>query len=242
MSNYIITSNPEIRISKAYKDVSKIIYKLMESGVVFSGKGYCISMSDIVYTLLTQNGIPAKIVECQLSITNRLTDDIYVVGFTGLKDNPTRTDNHVVVVTTTEPSILIDVSIAHLLPNGMQGVIDKTNKGNYGIFANVTTNEVSLTYQEKKSDSIAVFHQRSIVDRINTDITIFKNLNILKYAVITALIISTLNALRGAYDYYQVYVDQTNFWGPKTVGEMYHKLTDIQHQIEEIKKEKNKNL
>jgi hypothetical protein len=42
-----------------------------------------------------------------------------------------------------------------------------------------------------------------------------------------ALTISTLNALRGAYDFYQVYVAE-NYWGPGTLQQIDERLDTLE--------------
>ena len=150
MQNYVITTDEKLKQSSDYKKVATIIYKLIEGGVTFAAKGYCISMSDIVYTLLKQNKIPCKIVECHLAITSKVSNQVYTMGFDGLKDDPNKADTHVVVVTETAIPMIIDVSIAHLLPNNIQGVIDTLVDDPHGIFANIDTPLAALTYQKKK--------------------------------------------------------------------------------------------
>lgn len=231
IEKFIITSDESVKSTKVYKDISKIIYRLIENGLVHAGKGYCISMADIIYTLLIQNKIPCKIVECQLTYTNKETNNTMIVGFEDFKGDDSQVDTHVVIVTATEPAILIDMSVLHLLPNNLQGVIDTVKIGDHGILANIDTHRVQLTYQEKRKKTIPLLHQKSIIDRINTDITIFKNLRMLKIVIFVALIISTLNASRGLYDYYLVYVDKTNFWGPKTTKEIYNKISSIEEKL-----------
>jgi len=236
MKNYVITSDEALKQTEDYKKVAKLIFKLVESGVTFVGKGYCISMSDIVYTVLKQNGIPCKIVECHLTITNKTTDQIYNMGFDGLKDDPNKSDTHVVVVTQTEHPMVIDVSIAHLLPNNIQGVIDSLVNDDHGIFANSITPLVALTYQNKKTYSIPMLHERSIVDRIKTDVDIFKSLRFLKIMIICAVTVSLLNASRGFYDFYLVYVNTENHWGPTVVKNIYEKVDSIENKIQQLQK------
>lgn len=231
IDNFIITTDQNCKKTKIYSEVSDIIYKLIENGLVHLGKGYCISMSDIIYTLLLQNGIHSKIIECQLTVTNKETNTTSLIGFDNLRGSEGQVDTHVVIVTSTEPAILIDMSILHMLPNNLYGVIDSVKRLDNNIILNINTPQVDLTYQEKKKDTIPLLHQKSIIDRINTDITIFKNLRILKIAIFVALIISSLNACRGLYDYYLVYVDRTNYWGPKTTKEMYDKINSIEEKL-----------
>jgi len=235
MQNYIITTSDRLKQSKDYHNVARVIYKLIEGGVTFAAKGYCISMSDIVYTLLRQNNIPCKIVECHLAITSKVDNKIYTMGFDGLKDDPNKSDTHVVVVTETEVPMIIDVSIAHLLPNNIQGVVDELVDDPYGIFANVNTDLVGLTYQKKKEFTIPMLHQRSIIDRIQTDVSIFNSLKYLKYMIVGAICISLLNASRGFYDFYSVYV-LDNYWGPKAIETIHKNVLEIEKKLDKLEK------
>ena len=236
MQNFIITTSEELKKDSDYKKVANIIYKLIEGGITFAAKGYCISVADIVYTLLKQNNIPCKILECHLAITNKIEDKVYAMGFDDLKDILTKADTHVVVVTETKIPMVIDVSIAHMLPNNIQGIIDILVDDNHGgIFANIDTPFISLTYQRKKQNSIPMLHERSILNRINTDIKIFNSLKYLKYIVIGALLISLLNASRGFYDFYSVYI-KNNYWGPNAIRHITEKVEAIEKKIDQQNK------
>jgi len=235
MKNYIITTSDRLQNDKDYKNILMIIKKLIEGGVTFAAKGYCISMSDIVYTLLKQNNIPCKIIECHLAISSKINNQIYTMGFDGLKDDPNKSDTHVVVVTETEIPMIIDVSIAHLLPNNIQGVIvELVDDDHGGVFANINNDMVALTYQKKKNFSIPMLHQRSIIDRIQTDVNIFKSLKTLKIFIICALIISSINLSRGMIDFYSVYYLE-NFWGPNAVRGLTEKIDSLDQKLDNIK-------
>lgn len=231
ISKVIITSDESVKNTKTYRDVSNVIFRLVESGLSYAGSGYCISMSDIIYSLLVQNKIPCKLVECQLTAFNKLTNDTTLIGFEGFRGSEDQVDTHVVVMTTTEPVLLIDMSIQHILTEGFCCVIDGTLDGKDRIIANIETDDMILTYQEKKKNTIPLLHQRSIVDRINTDINIYKNFRVLRMIVIIALVVSTLNAVRGIYEYYKVFVDDTNFWGPNTISLIIDKLDGIEKKL-----------
>jgi len=236
MQNFILTTNDDVKNSKDYKNVIGIVNKLIEGGVTFAARGYCISMSDVVYTLLRQNKIPCKIVECHLAISSKTSNKIHTVGFDGLKDDPNKADTHVVVVTETETPLIIDLSIAHMLPNNLQGVVDGLVDDKHGgIFADIDSPVVALTYQKKKEFSIPMLHQRSIVDRIQTDVNIFKNLTFLKYAVLIALLVSTISASRGFYDYYETYIHDNN-WGPSGMEKLMNKIDKLDAKVTQLEK------
>jgi len=231
MSNFILTTDQNLKKTSDYEKVCRVIFRLMESGVTFAAKGYCISMSDIVYTLLNQVGIKCRIVECAVTINNKQDNKLYVVGYDNLKDVEHCEDTHVVVVTETEVPMIIDVSIAHLLPNNLQGIIDSLQ--NSEILANINTNFVDLTYKEKTNFKIPLLHQTSIVDRIKTDMFIFDNIKVLKSLVVIALLVSSFNAIRGLFEYYEVYVNSTNDWGPVAVKSINERLDKIEVMINE---------
>lgn len=231
ISNNILTSDVKIKNTKVYKDVTNILFRLVENGLVSAGSGYCISMADIIYSLLIQNKIPCKLVECQLTATNKENNNTTLIGFKDFKSDESQVDSHVVVVTSTEPSLIIDFSILHILPKGIYGIIDAVSSGEDRIISNIESENMALIYQEKKSVKIPMLHQRSIIDRINTDINIYKNLGALRLLIILALIISTLNAFRGAYEYYTVFIDKENLWGPSVISEILHRLDNIEKSV-----------
>jgi len=215
-----------------YKTISEILGQMIRSGIIGLGAGYCISMSDMVRTALRHRGIESRLVECQMTLTYRATDPPQM-GFIGFNDivNPGEIDTHVVVITETDPPFLIDASIPHRLPQNTYAIVEPVSSTPNGhkdlLFQDYPDRLMSVSYQQKKTQHISLHHQESIVQRIDTDRKIFKNLGWLKILITVALTISTLNALRGAYDFYQVYVAE-NFWGPRTLQQIDERLDTLE--------------
>lgn len=179
----IITNDEEIKKTKEYQKVKEIISQLIESGLTKMGEGYCISVSDIIFNLLNQNDIKCHLLECQLSIVDKKTKNTFLVGYnvSFQQNSHSRVSTHVVVVTDTEIPLVIDASIAHRLPSGMQVIIDKFSDRENKVFAELEHDNVGFIYQEKKNGiGIPQLHQISILERINTDKKIFKEINTLK--------------------------------------------------------------
>lgn len=179
----IITNDQEIQQTKDYVKIKEIVSRLVESGLTKMGEGYCISVSDILYNLLSQAGIKCHLIECQLSIVDQKTQSTHLIGFnTAFQQNShSRVSTHVVVVTDTEIPIMIDASIAHKLPSGMQAIIDRFSDQGSKVFAEVEKDGFTLIYQEKKEGiGIPQLHQISILERINTDKKIFEEIKLLK--------------------------------------------------------------
>lgn len=206
MKEFVLTTSHRLKDNREFVKVLDIVYRLIHTNITQAGKGYCISMSDLIYTLLKQNGIKCRMVECSLTISNRITNQISAVGFTDFKETPGNGDTHCVVVTETEIPMVIDCSIAHCLPNNFQAVIDEVIDEEEKIFANINHKTVALTYKYKNKYSIPHLHERSIIDRITTDVRIFNNLKFLKYMIFLALLISSLSAIRGFVDFYRMHI------------------------------------
>ena len=179
----IITKSDVLKSTSEYKTVSELVQNLIESGLSKMGEGYCISVSDIVFNILNQHGIKAHLMEVQLSAVDHINDRHYMVGFntTFQQNSHTQVSTHVVVITDTEVPMLIDLCIAHRLPQGYQCIIDKAINEGDKVLCKVEHNGWSYIYQEKKEGiGIPQLHQISILERISTDKKIFDEMKSLK--------------------------------------------------------------
>jgi hypothetical protein len=243
-----LTNNEDIKDSKNYKIVVDILSEMVRCGAITLGSGYCISMSEMVSNALAHRNIKSRLIECQLTITysNSTPPEILFIGFDDIKQ-PGEIDTHVVVVTETDPPLLIDASIAHKLPEDVPAVITSIKQGNILCSFENQTYNLSMTYQEKKLQKIPVAYHRSFVSRIETDQKIFKNLTFLKILIVLALAISSANLFRGAVDFYQTYILKDNNWGPTAIQDLESRLKKVETLIyipvedRRIIKEKNSN-
>lgn len=177
----ILAYDDEILDKPYFELVCKIVTTLIDNGVVDKGAGHCISMSTMLSTLLSQNGLKNTLVECQLVLTNKKTNSLKFVGYDSLKSTKNSIDTHVVVVTHTQIPMLIDLSIGHYLPDGLKAVISKTDfDPTNNILANVKNDLAWLTYEQKSKHNIHALHQNSILERIETDLYFQKQINFLK--------------------------------------------------------------
>jgi len=192
--DFIITNDKSIFEDPEFLKIKEAVSRLVESGLTKMGEGYCISVSDIIFNLLSQAGIKCHLVECQLSIVDQKTQATHLIGFntTFQQNSHSRVSTHVVVVTDTKIPIMIDASIAHKLPNGMQAIIDRFQDLGDKVFAKVEKDGYTLIYQEKKEGiGIPQLHQISILDRINTDKKIFREIRILKILNYVGIFVSS---------------------------------------------------
>ena len=177
----ILTSHPELKDDVEYRKIVSLVEKLIQSGVPMMGQGYCISVSDVVMNILTQNNIKCKMIEVQASFQDKATGTVKLIGYDSLRDRVTDIDTHVVVVTETKVPMLIDCSIGHLLPKrGSEVIVDSLNSEKGKDLAVLNFEKQLIVYQEKRNSKIPLLHQSSIINRIETDKKIFDNIKLLK--------------------------------------------------------------
>jgi hypothetical protein len=234
LHNYIGTQNAKLKETQDYKTVVALLTRLLEAGIIGIGQGYCISMCDMIYTLLLQQNIKCRLVECQVAITQPQSGHIELIGFdlAQTKNAINEILTHVVLVTDTEIPMIIDPSISHKLPPEVQVIVDAVNGTENRVIASIKHPTVSLVYQEKEKLQLPILHQKSIVDRIQTDQAIFKNITFLKYALLILFIVSSSNALRGFYDYYTTFVAH-GYWGPHAIESLSNDVRDLKETVNE---------
>lgn len=228
------TLDQELKLSDDYQKVMQVIEHLMNTGTLERGYGYCLGISEIIYTLLKQEGISSRLVECKLTVTSQNPPFIQVIG----ADEPRLrqvglTDTHVVLITETAIPMIIDASIGAITKGFQPYIVERVNGQDIETIADHRIDHVHWLYSVKINRRLPRLQEQTILERIRTDQQVTKNIQWLKLLVITALTISTLNAVRGAYDFYQVYIDETNYWGPKHIQQLHDK---IQHLEELVRK------
>jgi hypothetical protein len=203
-----------------FKVIKGLVEGLHKSGMLESGSGYCLSMSDIVLKLLHKEGIKSRLIECNLMVTLKNPPGMYLMGYPGFNGNNYNSEkmmqSHIVCITETQIPILIDLSISHIdkkidyICAPILNSFDHTNLAEYDFETS------TWTYTEKKDTDIELpkLHQKSILDRIKTDQKVNKEINFIKTLLIILFCVSSTNFIRGSYDFYQTYINKHNDWGP----------------------------
>jgi hypothetical protein len=201
-----------------YKKVKSLVDGLHSVGMLENGSGYCLSMSDIIHKLLHKEGIKSRLVECSLMVTLKNPPSLYLMGYPGFNGNHFDSDKmlqtHIVCVTETEVPILIDLSISHIDKNIPFICAPITKKEEHTNIAEYDFETSTWTYQEKVDTELPKLHQRSILDRIEQDNKVTRQIHFIKSFMFVLLTLSSLNFIRGSYDFYQTYINKTNDWGP----------------------------
>ena len=205
-----LTSDERCKDDETYKQISELLSDMVKGGVINLGTGYCLSMADMIRTALKHRGIDSKLVDCQATLTydGKFAKGNMFIGYPNVI-NPGEIDTHVVVVTSTTPAYIIDASIANRLPQNTFAVVEpiKFNSDNQLTLVNSKYVQygLKLTYQQKKIQSASYQHQKSIVERIEMDQKIDKEIQILKqlnYIGISLGVFSLINVILKAIGYW----------------------------------------
>lgn len=227
--NEALLNNPE------YQIVQETVLQLWEGGIIQRGRGYCLSMADIIHNLLKQKNIKSRIVECKLSVVGIDPPGLLLVGHDGLnkvQQSAAAIDSHVVCITDTEIPMLIDLSVIGVRPEIpwiLESLTPQTAAPD--VIAEYNFGASRWLYQNKLGSRIPQQHQASILDRFKTDQQVSRSIRSLKLLIVVAICISLLNAGRGAYDFYMVYY-LNNSWGPKSMQIIVDKIKRIENHLE----------
>lgn len=214
-----ITTDEELRADKEYREVFKIIENLWNLGMIQRGAGFCLSVSDTLQKILKANGIDSKLIECELIIT---TNNPPTLNMVGQDYNEVVSDAqincHVVCVTNTKIPMLVDISVADYGEKltGIPFVCERLVSNDNADLCEAKYGNCSYFYNKKPTPILPDIHQKSILDRIKTDKKIFSDLSRLYMLLYILMGISSINFIRGAYDFYAKYLNTVNGFGPNT--------------------------
>jgi hypothetical protein len=182
---------------KHMKYIAECLDRLDNSDVLERLPMNCISACDIIQNMLMFYGIPSKIVECQaIAIKETPTfKDFSFVGFNEIDKHPHTVDSHVVVVTQTEPPIMIDAAVGHLLPADKQIVVAELVSVDPDLIAEVKIDEVKFQYLPKKTIRLPGLHQKNLVDRMKSDMRLSETIDTLKVMVYLSVGLSVVNMM-----------------------------------------------
>jgi hypothetical protein len=238
-SSMPMTLDQELFKNKDYQTVMMVVKKLWDSEIIERSKGFCFSVSDMVDTLLKQEGITCRVVECQLTVINRDPPGFYALGYDHSVKNK-EVPTHVVCITETDIPMIIDLSIGYIRPDIVPFVVGRATNPDPKVIAKIDIVDSTWIYTMKDTQYYPKFHQQNIVERIQTDRIVKKEISWLKTLVIVAILFAATNSMRGGYDFYQTYLNEENNFGPQQVSreELSSQIQRLEQLITESKSNK----
>jgi len=202
-----------------YLKIIKIVESLWDSGIIARGAGFCLSMSDMIRKMLYIEGVDCELVECDLTVLNNNRPSMSLIGHDNAIESTYETINsHIVCVTKTKNPILIDLSVFHYKDlTDRPFIVEKITNTSDATLSRFEISGVIWDYNKKQTQTLPNLHQRSILDRIKTDNKIFQNIKSIRIYLIILATISSLNFVRGIFDFTQKYIIKDNNFGPTKV-------------------------
>jgi hypothetical protein len=223
-----------------HSKILSVIDTLDKNGILDHMAGNCILASDVIQNMLHTVDVSSRIVECQLLITcleDHGRESVCIVGY----DFPTPNaapgknlvDTHAVTVTQGDTAYLIDISIGNFLGNPKYVIVSDivTDDSDPDVFARASVGPYKLVYRKKKHLRLPNLHQKNLVDRVQQEYQLLKNVRYLKYLVIFAIAISGMNAIRGSYDFYNKYSNDNKLVGVSANTEIINRLSQIEQKL-----------
>lgn len=133
--------------------------------------GNCIAASDIVQSMLYDQGVDSEIIECTLTIGGYDIPNQPAYAFIGydkidgVTKNPSGIDTHVVVITKSEPPMLIDFGVRHRLDATHNHVCVEVNSVDPRIITEAKLGNLNLVYRIKERIKLPAIHQKSLHQR-----------------------------------------------------------------------------
>jgi hypothetical protein len=223
-------------VQSTYAKILSIIEKLDRDRVLVHLNGNCVLAADVIQNMLSAHGEQSRVVECQLMITHVDAEggrSVHMVGYDIGTPGPNQVDTHAVTVTQSDRPLLIDVSVGHLLENPKHVIVtdlveDPTEPD---IIARAQAGRYELVYRRKRNIRLPALHQKDLVTRIQQEYQLLKNVRVLKYLVIFAIALTTINASRGFYDFYNNYFSDTTDVGVSANREILKRLDSIEQKL-----------
>lgn len=191
--------------TKDYKIILETIQFLWNEGIIQRANGSCIGVSDMLQTLLKTKGIESDLVECKLTLISKNPVSLTLIGHLnnskGNIVNKEYVHTHIVVVTKTDIPFLIDLSIMGL-NNEINYIFRPCENKIKHILLKLELDDSVWTYEEVDISKLPKLHQKSLVERITTDLTVDKNFKLLKILFYIAITFSMVNFSLNVYTIY----------------------------------------
>ena len=179
-----------------FHKIKQLIEKIERTHVVENMRGNCISACDTMQHLLHQIGIDSEIVEVELTITrdgSQQANDILFIGFDD-KEYQGQIDTHVVLRTKNKVPLIIDMSLAHVLPIDHPYIIERLNDKNneMGVYSLLN---FTLSYTFKKNIKLHSIHQKNLISRFLDEQNKIDKINFTQKLAYWAVGISVLDVI-----------------------------------------------
>ena len=181
-------------------EIQHVLRELKENQILKRLPGNCILASDLIQNMLYSQGVNGKTVEVEV-IFSRLQEDVnrvevtHLLGYDDKLLSSDMTDTHAVVITKTEPPILIDATISHIIGINDLVIVKHLDKkyDDPNVICELEANGYNIVYRIKKNIKLPTYHQKDLLEKMKRDIMTEKSIDFLKNLVFIAASVSVVN-------------------------------------------------
>ena len=158
--------------------VQALVAQMARDNLLYTGRGFCAAMSDLLIRLLSRQGIQAHAVEVTLTV-HRVSPPMMInVGFGHRAEDGPEVGTHVVTVIEHERPLLVDLSIGHWLEPDAEWIMApvRVSQSSAEPLLRVDTDNISVSYHERVEKLSPATIELGIQSRIQWNRTIARQI------------------------------------------------------------------
>ena len=192
-----LPQDPSLHRNTTVITVITVLETLLEQGILTHAPGNCLSISEMISSLLCHRGIASRLVEVKLMHTWQYQGQnrINLVGYDGtdLTRQQGLMDTHIVVITDTPQPLLIDATIPQLLPAGRLWIIEPLQPGLDGGLCDLDLDHNRYRYTQRSWPRLPGLRQDSILTQLSRDLQHTQTIRWMKWVLAVIAAITVIN-------------------------------------------------
>jgi len=173
-----------------YLAVQALVAEMDQDGQIERFQGACVPASEIIQAILHARGVRSRLLECTALVVNSPVNGnaIHFIGFDSLVPlTPHDVDTHMVVLVEAETPFIIDASIGHKMGNAKYVIVAPLSGSDPEIIAEASFKGAKVTYRLRKNVRYQNIHQKTLVERMESERKMTKDIDTL-YLMVKALL------------------------------------------------------
>jgi hypothetical protein len=181
-----------------YKTIKTVVDGFVKSPLFKTFSNNCIAACDMIQASLNLKGIRSRLIEVQLSMmrTKGEENSYMFIGFDNIISTG-QVDTHMVVVTDTKIPLLIDLSLGKYLPSEAPFILRPILPTDE-VIAEFEHFNIKLSYSYKKNIRFPQIHQKYLIQRMQEEQEVRKEISFIRIMVMCALAMSGINFVLNA--------------------------------------------
>lgn len=190
----------EVKFTKQpeYEIVQALVAEMDHDGQIERFQGACVPASEIIQAILHARGVRSRLLECTALVVNSPVNGnaIHFIGFDSLVPlTPYDVDTHMVVLVEAEIPFIIDASIGQKMGNAKYVIVAPLSSADPDIIAKASFSNASVTYRVRKNIRYQNIHQKTLIERMESERKMSKDIDTLYLMVKTLLAIGAFNMI-----------------------------------------------